>query len=320
MRQPEGRAAGELGRRGAGDRQTGRPRSQLVVTADDVGLAPGMTRGALEAAAHGIVTAVSVAPVGDAFDEAIAELRGVPQLDVGVHLVLVGERPLSPPAEVPSLLGRDGRLLPGFGAFCARYARGGVAIAEVRLELGRQMDRLLATGLPVRHLNSHQHLHALPRVFDEVTSLAATQAIPFVRVPEDPLLPPPLTPRAIALRALRTLAGRCRRRLSVRSPVAALDGTIGLAAAGHLTAARLRTLLAAPWSGRCELVCHPGSGNAELASRYRWRYDWDAERQALCDAALPLALAEAGIELSSFSRLSRPTSPATVPAASPGRP
>ena len=47
---------------------------QLVVTADDVGLAPGMTRGALEAAERGIVTAVSVAPVGDAFDEAVVVL------------------------------------------------------------------------------------------------------------------------------------------------------------------------------------------------------------------------------------------------------
>lgn len=275
----------------------------LVVTADDVGLAPGMTRGALEAAAHGIVTAVSVAPVGDAFDEAIAELRRVPQLDVGAHLVLVGERPLSPPAEVPSLLGRDGRLLPGFGAFCARYARGGVAIADVRRELGRQLDRLLDTGLPVVHLNSHQHLHALPRVFDEVTILAATHGIAFVRVPEDPLLPPPLTPRAIALHGLRTLAGRCRRRLAARPTVAALDGTLGLAAAGHLTAARLRTLLAAPWSGRYELVCHPGSGGAALGTRYRWGYEWDSECAALSEPALPAALAERGIDLASFSGL-----------------
>jgi predicted glycoside hydrolase/deacetylase ChbG (UPF0249 family) len=262
-----------------------------------------MTRGALEAAAHGIVTAVSVAPVGDAFGEAVAELRRVPQLDVGAHLVLVGERPLSPPAEVPSLLGRDGRLLPGFAAFCARYARGGMVIAEVRRELGRQLDRLLDTGLPVRHLNSHQHLHALPRVFDEVTMLASRHGIRYVRVPEDPLLPPPLTPRAIALRGLRTLARRCRRRLVARSSVTAFDGTLGLAVAGHLTASRLRALLDAPWRGRFELVCHPGSGNDALASRYRWGYDWDSERAALSEPGLPAALAERGIELTSFSRL-----------------
>ena len=248
--------------------------------------------------------------MGDAFDEAIAELRNLPELDVGAHLVLVGERPLSPLAEVPSLLGRDGRLLPGFGAFCTRYAHGGVKVAELRLELGRQLDRLLDAGLPVRHLNSHQHLHALPRVFDVVAALAEENGVPFVRFPEDPLLPPPITPRAVSLRCLRSLARRSRSRLAAGLPVAALDGTLGLAAAGHLTTPRLRALFGTAWNGRYELVCHPGSGNAELASRYRWRYDWDTERQALCDPALPLALAEAGIELTSFSRIqSRPRRP-----------
>jgi predicted glycoside hydrolase/deacetylase ChbG (UPF0249 family) len=278
---------------------------QLVVTADDVGLAPGMTRGALEAAAHGIVTAVSVASVGEAFDEAIGELRGVPQLDVGAHLVLVGERPLSPLAEVPSLLGRDGRLLSGFGAFCTRYARGGIAIAELRRELGRQLERLLATGLPVRHVNSHQHLHALPRVFDEVTALATGHGIPIIRVPEDPFLPLPMTPRAVALRALRALARRCRRRLAADSPITALDGTLGIATAGHLKTPELRAVLDAAWSGRYELVCHPGDGDTALAARYHWSYEWDAERTALCDPGLPNALAERGIELTSFSRLPR---------------
>lgn len=292
---------------------------QLVVTADDVGLAPGMTRGALEAAEHGIVTAVSVAPVGEAFDEAIAELRRVPQLDVGAHLVLAGERPLSPAAEVPSLVGRDGRLLSGFAAFCARYARGGVRLDEVRRELGRQLDRLLDTGLSVRHLNSHQHLHALPRIFDEVTTLAAARGIAVVRVPEDPLLPPPVSPRALALRGLRTLAQQCRRRVAAPS-IVTLDGTLGLAAAGHLTPPKLRALLDARWNGRYELVCHPGSGNAELGSRYRWGYDWDTERAALSDAALPAALVERGIELSSFRALASSTFPATPLAASPGTP
>lgn len=275
---------------------------RLVVTADDVGLAPGMTRGALEAAERGIVTAVSVAAVGEAFDEAVAELRRAPQLDVGAHLVLVAERPLSPPAEVRSLVGRDGRLLPSFAAFCARYARGAVSLAEVRLELGRQLERLVDTGLGVLHLNSHQHLHALPRVFDEVVALAAAFDIPFVRIPEDALLPPPLTPRGAALHVLRSLARRCRRRLAA-SPAAALDGTLGLAAAGHLNTARLHALLDAPWHGRYELVCHPGAGDAELASRYRWGYDWDAERAALCEPDLAATLVERGIELTAFRRV-----------------
>ena len=274
--------------------------SRLVVTADDAGLAPGMTAGALEAADHGIVTAVAVAAVGEDFAGAAAALRRRPEVDVAAHLVLVGEAPLSPAAEIPSLLGREGELLPGAGAFVRRYARGGVVLAEVELELRRQLRRLLDAGLVVRQLNSHQHLHALPAISAIVGALAVEHGVPYVRMPVDPLLPPLPGPRTIALRLLGRLARRGGRRLP--AGVAALDGTVGLLPAGHLTAPRLRALVPR-LRGTVELVCHPGRGDAELARRYDWGYGWDAERQALCDPGLPPLLAAAGVELTSFSRL-----------------
>ena len=273
---------------------------RVVVTADDAGLAAGMTAGAIEAFERGVVTAVAVTAVGDDVEAAVAALRARPRLDVAAHLVLVGEAPLSPPAEVPSLVGADGRLLPGFRAFVARWARGGIALADVERELRRQLDRLLQGGLVVRQLNSHQHLHALPALFALVAALAVEHRVPFVRVPADPGLRRLGGPRTLALRWLAVLARRGRRRLP--AGVGALDGTVGLHAAGHLLPRRLRRALRGA-RGTCELVCHPGRGDAELAARYRWGYRWDAERAALCDPALASWLAEEGIEITSFARL-----------------
>jgi predicted glycoside hydrolase/deacetylase ChbG (UPF0249 family) len=274
--------------------------ARLVVTADDAGLAPGMTAGAVEAADRGIVTAVAVTAVGSDVPGAFAALRARPGLDACAHLVLVGEAPLSPAGEVRSLVGGDGRLLPGFPAFIARYVCGRIVASEVERELRRQLERLLDGGLVVRQLNSHQHLHALPQVFAIVARLAAEHGIPFVRVPDDPALPPVPTPRAMALRALGALARSGWKRLP--PGVHALDGTVGLHAAGHLGPAVLRRL-AGGLRGTCELVCHPGRGDRELAQRYRWRYAWDAEREALCDPGLPALLAAGGVELTAFSRL-----------------
>src|SRR5687768_3715380 len=70
-------------------------RRRLIVTADDVGLHPGMTEGAIRAHLDGIVTACSVVANGAAFDDAVARLRDVPSLEVGVHLTLVEEHPLT---------------------------------------------------------------------------------------------------------------------------------------------------------------------------------------------------------------------------------
>src|SRR3954452_25089097 len=68
---------------------------RLIVTADDVGLHPGMTAGAIRAHREGIVTACSVVANGAAFDNAVTQLRDVPSLEVGVHLALVEERTLT---------------------------------------------------------------------------------------------------------------------------------------------------------------------------------------------------------------------------------
>jgi len=277
---------------------------KLVVTADDVGLHPGMTLGALAAHDGGVVTAVSVAACGRAFEHAVERLRDRPALDVGIHLVLVGERPLSPPREIGSLVGRDGALHAGHPAFAARYLLRRIAMEQVERELRRQLERLLATGLPVVHANAHQHLHALPRIFDVVLRLAEEHRIPFVRLPAEPAASRRLSPRAAQIALLNHLGRRARRRLGGR--VAALETTIGVLDAGRLTVERFRRALdgvrKTGAGSTAELVCHPGLGDAELAAAYPWRYAWDQETAALRDPRLPGILQEAGIERTSFSR------------------
>jgi predicted glycoside hydrolase/deacetylase ChbG (UPF0249 family) len=274
---------------------------RLVVTADDAGLHPGMTLGAVAAHDAGIVTAVSVATCGRAFDHAVDLLRDRPNLDAGVHLVLVGERPLSPPREVASLLGPDGAFHSGYPAFAARYILDRLLRAHVERELRRQIEKLLATGLPVVHLNSHQHLHVLPWIFDIVLRLAGEYRIPWVRIPREPAVAFPRTPREAQILGLNYLGGQARRRLGER--VAAPARTVGVLDAGRLTVERVRHALVGV-SSITELVCHPGLGDAELTASYpSWGYAWDQETAALRDPGLPGLLREAGIELTSFSRV-----------------
>lgn len=263
---------------------------RLIVTADDVGLHPGMTRGALAAHDGGIVTAVSVSPNGRDFEPAVEQLRDRPKLDVGAHLTLVGERPLSDPARIPSLVGADGRLHGKYPAFAARYALGRIRTADLETELRAQVERLLVTGLRVVHLNSHQHLHLLPRVFEVVRKLAEEHGIPAVRVPNEP--DAGLSPRGLQIRALNALGRRAKG--------GQVGRTVGVLAAGHLTAEALRRCLDHV-EGTTELVCHPGLGGAELAREYDWGYGWDEETAALRDSALPDLLRDKGISLASFS-------------------
>jgi predicted glycoside hydrolase/deacetylase ChbG (UPF0249 family) len=272
----------------------------LVATADDAGLHAGLTLGALEAHERGIVTAVSVVANGRDLDHALERLRERPGLDAGVHLTLVGERPLSPPATVPSLLGRDGAFLPHVRGFARRYLLGGIATAEVEAELRRQIERLLAGGLTLVHANSHQHLHVLPRVFDVVLRLAAEYRIPFVRIPREPAHR--FSKRSLEIAVLNRVGRGARRRLQEQRGLRTADRTVGVMDAGRLTCERLADALAGV-EGISELVCHPGLGDADLAAAYPWGYGWERETAALCDPRLPDLLRARGIELTSFSRL-----------------
>ncbi|HEV3485683.1 MAG TPA: ChbG/HpnK family deacetylase, partial [Vicinamibacterales bacterium] len=133
----------------------------LIVTADDAGLHEGMTSGAIEAHRNGIVTACSLVANGAAFDDAIERLRDVPSLEVGVHLTLVEERPLTAM-----------RFPKKYTSFVPLYLARRIPMGNIERELRAQIEKVLATGLRVTHLNGHQHLHLLPRIFALVARLA----------------------------------------------------------------------------------------------------------------------------------------------------
>ena len=268
----------------------------LVVTADDVGLHAGMTDGAIEAHERGIVTACSVVPAGRDFARAADQLRERPSLAVGVHLTLVGARPLSTPGEVPSLVGRDGALLPGFGVFLRRYYAGNIAPEHVEWELRRQIEAVRNAGLSVSHINGHQHLHVLPRVYDVVMRLAAEYGIAFVRTPVDRQPRHVPLARWLAVAALSRYARAARRRGPTCERARVGDGTIGIAQAGHLTVGRIAALLPLV-GGITELVCHPGLDERAIATEFPWGYEWETETRALCDSELRRAIGQAGITL-----------------------
>jgi predicted glycoside hydrolase/deacetylase ChbG (UPF0249 family) len=262
---------------------------RLVVTADDVGLHRGMTEGAIEAHRNGVVTACSVVANGVAFEHAVEQLRATPELSVGVHLTLVEERPLSTGGT--TLVGSNGLFHESYLAFVPRFAARMISIAEVERELRMQIERVLAAGFSVAHLNGHQHLHLLPRLFALVDRLAAEYRVPSVRIVRERRRG--WSGRSGSIAALSALGVRARRK--ARS--ATNDRTIGVAMAGHLASPEAIIELLDEVEGTTELVCHPGLGTGELAAAYRWEYQWEAETRALCDPRLEPAMKERGIAL-----------------------
>jgi len=273
---------------------------RLIVTADDVGLHRGMTAGALKAHHDGIVTACSVVANGTALEDAVEQLASTPSIDIGIHLTLVEERPLADPKQIPSLLSGD-RFRKGYRQFALAYFARRINPAEVEIEFRAQIEKLLASKLRLVHLNGHQHLHLLPKIFEIVVKLAGEYDIPYIRVANDSFVHAGKL-RGFSIGRLNRYGKKARKRIprSLLQP----DRTIGIANAGHFTTATLVPLFDFI-EGLTELVCHPGIGEREIARSYKWGYAWDEETKTLCDRDVRRALADRSVELVSIRDLAR---------------
>ncbi|MDQ6859489.1 MAG: ChbG/HpnK family deacetylase [Chloroflexota bacterium] len=161
--------------------------SGVIVGADDLGLSPGVTEGILEAHRDGIVRSASLLVTFPASAEAAELARAHRRLEVGLHLDLVGGRPVSDAARVPSLIDADGRFhrLP---QFTARLLSGRVRLGELAAEIRAQAALAREWGIEPRAWDSHRHTHLLPGVSRVVAHVARQEGVRYLRRARPPRL------------------------------------------------------------------------------------------------------------------------------------
>ena len=270
----------------------------LIVNADDYGLTRGVSRGILRALREGVVTSASVLAVAPGFEEAARELRDAPSgLGVGVHLAAVGEDPpLLPVSRIRSLVGEDGRFPLGWRAFLLRASR--VRPAELEAELAAQIERVRGAGLALDHLDSHQHLHLLPKVRTIALRLAKRLGIRGIRVPRSGAG----RPAGLAVWWLaRRLAGA-----AARAGILHPEVCEGFDDSGRMTRDRLLAAIGRierSGASSAEILLHPGEAADQERARYAWGYDWDGELAAVLDPDVRAAIARAGFRLGTYRDL-----------------
>jgi predicted glycoside hydrolase/deacetylase ChbG (UPF0249 family) len=157
----------------------------IVVTADDLGLSPGVTRGILEAHRRGVVRSASLIVTYDSAPEAAALGRTEPDLEIGLHVDVVGGRPVSDPADVPSLCDEDGRFL-GLGEFTRRLVTGRVRARELAMEVRAQAALARLWGILPLAWDSHRHVHLMPPVARVVGRVARDEGVRWIRRARSP--------------------------------------------------------------------------------------------------------------------------------------
>ncbi len=280
----------------------------LIVNADDFGRSAGVNRGILEAHEKGIVTSTTVminyedAPAG-----LEVALETAPDLGLGLHLTLSSGGPVSPPGEVPSLVGEGGRFHPV--ARLAERIKGWEA-EDLEREMRAQVARFIAlAGRPPDHLDSHHHAAYLhPDALRTMLGLAAEYNLP-IRRPE---VAPTPAETAAAMRHLRkeftpALALELAEGIHTVLEGAAMPPSpdrleTGFFGPGTILGELLVILTNLPAQGVTELMCHPGYVDG-LDGGYT--VERQRELEALTHPSVHEVVAAERIRLMTFAELPR---------------
>jgi len=276
---------------------------KLVVNADDFGLSEKVNEGILCAHQNGILTSTSIMANGMAFQHAVDTCKSNPTLDVGIHLTLVEEKPLLNPAAVPDLVTDKGMFHQHAKDFAMKYLMGKISQKQVYQELEAQVVKVLDQGIVISHIDSHQHIHMLPRILSLVISIAKKYGIRIVRFPNEKLHTDMMYDLGFFSRLMQLLVLNWFCQMGRRMNFAKTDCFFGFLFSGRLNKVNLTKVLHwLPSTGISELMCHPGF--ADTNSKYaHWKYNWQDELNALTDPDIKKFITNNAIELISFRQL-----------------
>ncbi len=277
---------------------------RLIVCADDFGLDPAVNEAVEAAHRHGILSSASLMIGAPAAADAVARAHRLPGLRVGLHLVLVDGRPVSPPAEVSALVGATGE-------FDRNMARAGVRfflVERVRRQLAcevhAQFEAFRATGLALDHVNAHKHIHLHPSVAGLIIEIGRDYGMKAVRVPAEPVaalrraFPDERYPTPL----YRPWIEKLRRRLR-RAGLQVNDHVFGLAWSGGMTEDRVLRLLPHLPDGVSEIYFHPATRRTPRLVAAMPGYRHPEELAALLSPAVGARIEALGIGRLSYGDL-----------------
>ena len=284
---------------------------RLIINADDFGYTSGVNSAIVKAHKDGVVTSTTLMANGRAFSEVPQLAKGLPQLSIGCHVVLIDGEPVLRAEKIPSLT-HAGRFRDGLKGFAARALTRRLDAAHIAAEATEQIRKIQSTGLTVSHFDTHKHTHLFPAVLRPLLRAAADCGVRAVRNPFGPRFPlrsgqlmarPNLWTRYAEVRVLRTFSAKFREAVQ-REGFVTPDGTLGIEVTGTLDETLFTAIASSIPEGTWEFVCHPGYNDSDLQSaKTRLRESREIELRVLTLPEDRGILEREGVQLISYREL-----------------
>ena len=264
----------------------------LIVTADDFGLHESVNEAVEQASRAGILNAASLMVTAHATKDAIRRARMLPNLGVGLHVVLADGWSTLDAQLIPEIADPTGRMHSDMFRKGVRFFFKSGARRQLEAEIRAQFAAFARTGLTLDHVNVHKHFHIHPTILNILLEVGRDYGMPAMRVPHEPFW--------FAARSAGVLPGLAQASLSPwialmkhrlrRARIFHNDRIFGMAGSGAMDEAGLLAILARLPPGVSEIYLHPatesGSAIAASMSQYRHAEELDALSSLRVRAAL----------------------------------
>src|SRR5450631_442299 len=269
-------------------------RKFLIVTADDFGLHEAVNEAVEQASRAGVLTAASLMVAAPAAADAIRRARKLPDLRVGLHLVLAEGRAMLAPDLIPGLADPVGRMNDRMFVNGVRFFVFPALRRQLEAEIRAQFSAFARTGLTLDHVNVHKHFHLHPSLLEMLLRIGREYGVSAVRVPDEPFW--------FAVRSGGWSAGAgaalltpwvALMKMRLRSAgILHNDHIFGIAASGAMDEAKLLQVIGRLPRGVTEIYLHPAmAGHVISPSMSDYRHS--AELAALLSPRVRAAIAEA---------------------------
>lgn len=271
----------------------------VLFSADDFGLSIEVNE-AIEIAHHqGMLSTANLMVAGAAAQDAIRRAKKMPNLKVGLHLVVIEGPAVLPYSEIPLIINADNQFPSNQLKMGIDYFFKSKIQHQLRREIKAQLQAFIDTGLTLDHIDVHKHMHLHPSVGKMLIELGQEFNVRNIRVPHElvkTLMAVDQTKHKenignILIQHWTKVLKYQLRRANMRY----LDWCFGLSWCGHMNFEKISKLLANLPQGRSEIFFHPSVSHSGLYQNLMPDYEPTKELETLCHPDLPKILKEHNI-------------------------
>ncbi len=241
-----------------------------------------------------------------AAEDAVTLTRNLPNLKVGLHLVLSNGKSTLSAADIPALVDSNGEFSTNQVCSGIKMFFNAEAKYQLEKEIRAQFEAFKATGLTLDHVNAHNHMHMHPTVLSLILTIGNEYGLTALRIPNEPPLESIIDNKKEKLqRYLRWLffkpfIARMKKQCDIRS-IKYNDTIYGLHDSGHMNLNTLIHIIPHISDGTTEIYTHPATDKWDDIDPAAEDYEFEAEYKALIHARTKRAIEKFDITLSGFN-------------------